>query len=192
MTTVEERLTKLENHALWLAHASENQKLSTAKRNWYVAFAFLFVLTLGLFSWLTAINGIHDHFLTFGFQDDGDFITVYDKPIDNVETYVLALFLGIIVSTAEKVIIEPGKTIIHGLLIDKNLSFYDGVTIFFYEAIAVILGTVTTFLYFTNVAILLCVFVGKLAGSMIIYVWLYPAKEDIFNVRTAKINKLKF
>lgn len=165
--SIEDRLRDLENHARGDEEKNKNW-------GWY---AFLsFTVTTGLFIALAATNGVHDHFFSFSYQDDGDFIKVYDKRIEHEGYYIMAIILGVMVALTHKIVTIPGQRIMHGLLEDTDAGVEEWVKIALYETAGVIMAMLTTFLYFTNVAILMCVLAGRLLGLFVVYTYFYPQK----------------
>ena len=165
--SIEDRVRDLENHA----------RGDPQKNGSWGAIAFgSFAVTVGLFIALATTNGVHDHFFSFSYQDDGDFIKVYDKRIEHEGYYALAIILGVMVALTQKIVTIPGERIMHGLLEDNDAGFFQWLKIALYETAGVIMAMLTTFLYFTNVAILLCVLLGRLLGLFVVYTYFYPQK----------------
>lgn len=165
--SIEDRVRDLENHA----------RGDPQKNGPWGAIAFAsFAVTVGLFIALATTNGVHDHFFSFSYQDDGDFIKVYDKRIEHEGYYVLAIILGVMVALTQKIVTIPGERIMHGILEDNDANFFQWLKVALYETAGVIMAMLTTFLYFTNVAILMCVLLGRLLGLFVVYTYFYPQK----------------
>ena len=150
-------------------HANGNEE---KYRRWAISAALSFIASIGLFIWFISINGVHDHFLTFEFDDGGDFISVYDKPISSFGHYVMALALGVSVSFTEKILTIPGQKVMHSFM-EKNFNLGSFLGISLFETANVAMAMMTTFLYFTNVAILLCVLFGRMIGILIVHRFFY-------------------
>ena len=168
--SVLERLDALEKHALWMAPQNNKDKNNFTQR-WLIYSVVGIAVSLGLFITFATQNGIHDHFVTAGYRDESGFVKIYDKPIKNEGMYILALFLGISVAAVEKIIIEPGRHVLHHAMVQKKLfpsTWADGLLILFFESSSVLMATVTTFFYFTNVFFLLCVVFGRIIGTLVV------------------------
>lgn len=184
--TVEARLEALEKHAMWMV-PQNGLKESMHSKNWWIASSVGVSASLALFVWFSVSNGVHSHFTTWGYKDDEGFVKVYNKQIKNEEMYILAIFLGIVVSAVEKIVLEPGKEVLRHAMIQKR-EFPVG-TVLFYESSYVLLNMVTTFFYFTNVLILLFVLFGRVLGSALVR-WLFHS--DINGSMKKGIGSLAF
>ena len=176
-----ERIDRLEQHLLNLT----KDKAPVWQTGWLKASFILFCATFTIFSLLVHYNGMHQHFLSWGFHEGGDFISVYDKPIRNTNTYTLALILGVFVACTEK-ILKLGEKIVHGYMSRQGNSKdrNDFFVVLLCESASVFIGTVTTFLYFTNIAILMCVLLGRLLGALCIYHLLHNNGKEMDNLET--------
>jgi hypothetical protein len=168
--SVQDRLEILEKHAMWMAPQGSRVGDIHATR-WLLYSVIGIMATLALFVSFAVENGVHDHFVTPGFRDGSGVVKIYDKPIKNEGMYILALLLGVTVAAVEKIIIEPGKHVLHHAMVQKRYfpsTWSDSLLVLFFETSSVLMATVTTFFYFTNVFFLLCVVLGRMIGTLVV------------------------
>tara|TARA_Y100000022_G_scaffold93023_1_gene80345 strand:- start:689 stop:1261 length:573 start_codon:yes stop_codon:yes gene_type:complete len=152
------------------------------EKKWIVAALISFLFTLSGFIYLANENGLHDHFMSWGYKDEQGFIKIYDEEIKSQYMYSFAIIFGIVVAISDKIIVKPGERVIHSLRTKGQITAFDNfvfITVYiFYEAATVLLGIATTFLFFTNLAILMAVLLGRIVGSSFVFYYIYPQKNS--------------
>lgn len=165
MSDVEKRLAKLERHALWLLPNEAREKARFHRWSMYSWIGMS--LVVALFAALASQHKFHNHFLSIEYKDDDGFISIYDEEVENRTVYALALVLGVVVAVVQKVYLDPGREVMHHIMIQSR-DWKWLVTMLLHETSSVLVSMITTFFYFTNIAILLCVLLGRILGSLVV------------------------
>ena len=189
MPTVEERLSKLERHGLWLLpnEAREKERF----HRWSLFSWIGMSLVIILFTILASQHKFHDHFLTVAYDDYDGFINIYDEEVENSTVYALALVLGVIVAMVQKIYLDPGKDVLHHIMIQNRDWKWMG-TMVLYETSSVLVSMITTFFYFTNVGILLCVLLGRIVGAVVVAFGLHSEDGEKLRFKGLGLGSLAF